>query len=195
MNNQIQSNKAVAGSLSQQATAKGQALAETFVNADAIVLVDTSRSMGMSDGFENTRYERACDELAKIQKSMPGKIAVLSFSDEVMFCPAGIPWNYEAGTDLAAALKFAKVADVPEMRFIVISDGEPTDGSGNLSPEQYCIQIAKTFKNHIDTIYIGRENGSGQDFLARLAKASGGISARDFSAAQLETTVKGLLQA
>lgn len=194
MNNQIQ-NKSVSGSLSQQAAQNGQSLAETFVNADVVVIVDTSGSMSMSDGFENSRYERACDELAKIQKNMPGKICVLSFSDQVMFCPSGVPWNYEGGTNLAAALKFAKVADVPDMRFIVISDGEPTEGFGNMSAEDYCIQIARGYKNHIDTIYIGRENGSGQEFLTRLAKASGGISARDFSAAQLETTVKGLLQA
>ena len=186
--NNIQQNKVIAGSLSQQAQQKGQSLAESFISADAIILVDTSGSMAQSDGTENTRYERACNELAKIQNTMPGKICVISFSDEVMFCPAGVPWNYSAGTDLAKALKFAKVADVPDMRFIVISDGEPND-------ESEALKVAKTYKNHIDTIYIGRENSSGQAFLAKLAKASGGISARDFSAAQLSSTVKGLLSA
>lgn len=186
--NNIQQNKVIAGSLSQQASAKGQSLAESFISTDAIILVDTSGSMAQSDGTDNTRYERACNELAKIQNTMPGKICVISFSDETMFCPAGVPWNYEAGTDLAKALKFARVADVPDMRFIIISDGEPND-------EQEALNIAKTYKNKIDTIFIGRENGSGQTFLAKLAKASGGISARDFSATQLSDTVKGLLSA
>jgi len=188
MNNQIQSNKQIAGSLAQQAAAKGQSLAESFLSADCIVVVDTSGSMALKDGTEVTRYARACDELAKVQNSMPGKICVLSFSDSVMFCPNGIPWNYSMGTDLAAALKFAKIADVLEMRFIIISDGEPDD-------ERAALAIAKTYSNRIDTIYIGNSHGSGQEFLTRLAKASGGIGIQNFSAAQLEQTVKGLLSA
>jgi len=74
MNNQIQSNKQIAGSLAQQAAAKGQSLAESFLSADCIVVVDTSGSMALKDGTEVTRYARACDELAKVQNSMPGKI-------------------------------------------------------------------------------------------------------------------------
>ena len=115
--NLLRKNQPVAGSLAQQASTTGKSLAESFISADCIVLVDTSGSMGMSDGFENTRYERACDELAKIQRTMPGKICVISFSDDAMFCPSGVPWNYSSGTDLARALKFSKVADVDDMRF------------------------------------------------------------------------------
>jgi len=185
-NNQIQSNKAVAGSLAAQAQQKGQSLAEIFISADCIVLVDTSGSMGMSDGMENTRYERACDELKKIQNSMPGKICVISFSDETMFCPSGVPWDYGSGTDLARALKFSKIADVPDMRFIVISDGQPDD-------PQAAINAANQYNNRIDTIFIGGSSNEGQAFLERLANASGGKAARDFSAAKLSDTVKGLL--
>jgi hypothetical protein len=186
--NLLRKNQPVTGSLAQQAQQKGQSLAESFISADCIVLVDTSGSMGMSDGMENTRYERACDELKKIQNSMPGKICVISFSDETMFCPAGVPWDYGMGTDLARALKFSKVADVPDMRFIVISDGQPDD-------PQAAINAASQYKNRIDTIFIGGSSNEGQAFLERLAKASGGIAARDFSAAQLSDTVKGLLSA
>jgi hypothetical protein len=178
----------VPGSLSQQASAKGQSLAETFISADCIVIVDTSGSMGGSDNTERSRYDRACDELRKIQASMPGKIAVISFSSEVMFCPAGVPWNYSSGTQLDKALIFARIADVPEMRFIVISDGQPDDESAALAE-------ARKYQNKIDTIYIGPAGERGERFLSRLASESGGISAKDFSAHKLAETVRGLLTA
>jgi len=185
MNNNL-SLRPVAGSIAAQSAATNKPLAETFVNADVIVIVDTSGSMSQTDGTERTRYERACAELEKVQATMPGKICVISFSDECLFCPSGIPWNYGHGTDLAKALKFAKIADVQDMRFIVISDGEPDD-------EREALTIAGHYKNHIDTIYIGSQDGGGQNFLARLAQASGGFSAKDFSAHQLSNTVYGLL--
>jgi len=185
MNNNL-SLRPVSGSIAAQSAAAHKPLAETFINADVIVIVDTSGSMGQTDGTERTRYERACAELEKVQATMPGKICVISFSDDCLFCPSGVPWDYQRGTDLVKALNFAKVADVPEMRFIVISDGEPDD-------EQAALDTARKYKNHIDTIYIGSKNGSGQDFLARLASVSSGISAKDFSAHQLSSTVYGLL--
>lgn len=95
-------------------------------------------------------------------------MALLSFSSDVVFCPNGIPFQFGGMTDLAKALKFAKVADLASgMRFIVISDGEPDD-------EKEALAVAKTYRNRIDTIFVGREGAEGQDFLNRLAKASGG---------------------
>jgi hypothetical protein len=188
MSNQLSKVPPVPGSLAQQAAANHISLAETFVSADVIVIVDTSGSMGSHDGTERSRYSRACDELRKIQASMPGKIAVLSFSDEVKFYPSGVPVNFGQGTDLAKALKFAKIADVPEMRFIIISDGDPND-------EQEALTEATKFKNHIDTIYIGPIGESGEKFLALLASKSGGHAAKDFAGHNLETTIKGLLSA
>jgi len=106
----------------------------------------------------------------------------------VMFCPSGVPWDYGTSTHLDAALKFARIADVEGMRFIVISDGQPDDESAALAE-------ARKYKNKIDTIYTGPAGESGERFLARLASESGGISAKDFSAHQLAETVKGLLTA
>ena len=177
----------IPGSLASQAAATGQSIAQTFVSADVIVLVDTSSSMSHADGVEQkSRYERACDELAKVQASLPGKIAVLSFADFTLFCPSGIPTAPCGITDLTGALSFARVADIEGMKFIVISDGEPND-------ELSAIQIAGHYKNKIDTIYIGPERGGGQRFLERLARESGGEFAKDFAAKQLAHTVRGLL--
>lgn len=162
-------NAIIPGSLGAISAKTGASLAESFVNADAIIIVDTSGSMASEDLNDGkTRYQRACDELAMLQNSLPGKIAVLAFSGSTIFCPSGKPFRFGGGTDLKGALKFAKVADIPGMRFIVISDGQPDDAEGAL-------QIAKTYKNKIDVIYVGPEqHPTGRDFLLRLARASGG---------------------
>jgi Mg-chelatase subunit ChlD len=178
----------IPGSLASQAANTGHSIAETFIGADVIVLVDTSSSMIDRDRTDKSRYERACDELAKVQALLPGKIAVLSFGDMVLFCPSGVPTQPCGMTDLTGALSFAKVADVDGMQFIVISDGEPND-------EPSALLVASTYKNKIDTIFIGSESDGGARFLAQLAAASGGQSIKDFSAKQLSSSVKGLLNA
>jgi len=178
----------IPGSLASQAVNTGHSIAETFVGADVIVLVDTSSSMRDRDRTDKSRYERACDELAKVQASLPGKIAVLSFGDMVLFCPSGIPTQPCGMTNFTGALSFAKVADIEGMKFIIISDGEPND-------EKSALQVARTYQNKIDTIFIGGEGDGSARFLAQLATASGGQSIKDFSAKQLEISVKGLLNA
>jgi hypothetical protein len=184
MNTQI-----IQGSLGAIAAQDKKSIAETFVNADVVILTDTSISMCAEDaGNGLSRYEKACNELKNLQASLPGKLALLSFSDDVIFCPNGVPFNYKGGTDLTRALKFAKMADVKGMRFIVISDGEPHD-------EQGALDVAKTYKNRIDTIYVGPEGGEGQAFLRRLAKASGGQGVTSAQVKSLESTVKHLLTA
>lgn len=183
MNNQI-----IAGSINAIAQQSGKSIAETFVNADVIVIVDTSGSMSDHDSRGGrSRYEVACEELAQLQRNLPGKIAVLSFSDEVAFCPAGIPQFFQAGTQLDKALKFAKIADVPKMRFILISDGQPDD-------EQSALTVAKTYKNHIDVIYVGPEtHPTGREFLQRLAATTGGKTVTADAAKQLADKVTHLL--
>jgi len=180
----------VPGSLGAIAQQSGMSLAESFLNADIVILIDTSGSMhnaDMRDGENLSRYAVACDELKKIQASLPGKIALLSFSSDVQFCPSGIPFDFGGMTELAKALRFAKMADVDGMRFIVISDGEPDSEADALS-------IAKTYKNKIDTIYIGPANGGGKKFLERLAQVSGGQDIT-INTKELASSVKLLLTA
>jgi len=177
----------IKGSLGAIAQQNNQSIAETFINADVIIIVDTSGSMCAEDSRGGkSRYDVACEELKNLQASLPGKLALLSFSDDVIFCPSGIPFNYEGGTDLAKALKFAKVADVTGIRFIVISDGEPQNEEG-------CISVAKTFRAKIDTIYVGPEGGDGQAFLRKLAKASGGQGVTAAQVKELAANVQKLL--
>ena len=165
MNNAI-----VIGSLANIANRDGTSLAESFLNAEAVLLVDCSGSMMARDSRNGaSRYDVAVEELGKLQAAMPGKLAVLGFSDRTEFCPGGIPAFQGGGTDLAGALKFAKMADIPGMKIIVISDGEPDDA-------QAALAVAATYGAPIDTIFVGPENDyiGGRAFLQRLAAACHG---------------------
>lgn len=189
MTNQLDTRKGiVTGSIADVAKRSGQSLAQTFVNAECVILVDTSGSMGAADSRGGrTRYDVACEELAALQGAMPGRIAVLSFANETMFCPDGKPWNQNGGTDLAGALKFAKVADVPGIRFIVISDGEPDNAPLAL------LEAAK-YKSRIDVIYVGPESlPAGREFLTKLAQTSGGQVVTADRAKALADSAKRLL--
>jgi len=183
MNNTI-----VPGSLSAMARAGRTSIAQSFMSAECIVIVDTSGSMDTPDSRGGkTRYAVAREELTYLQGQMPGKLAVLAFSSDVVFCPNGVPYNYGLGTDLAKALKFAKVADVPGMRFILISDGEPAE------PGE-CLKIARTFKNRIDVVYVGPEDSPfGREFLTDLSRACGGVTVTSDRAKELGATVQKLL--
>lgn len=197
------SNAIVPGSLSDVARQENQSLATSFLTADAIVIVDTSGSMNARDadaapktvaswdeGIRHhtsgrTRYEAACDELTTLQAQLPGKIAVVAFSDGAEFCWSGRPPYFGGGTNLAGALRFVQPADGTGMRLIVISDGYPDDADAAL-------QAARGFTSRIDTIYIGQPGSAGERFLARLAAASGGQHSLN-TVPQLAQRIVGLL--
>ena len=95
----------VPGSVGDVAEKSGVGVAEAFLGADYIVLVDTSGSMGDRDSRDGrSRYDVACRELAKLQGKYPGKVAVYAFSEDTAFCPGGVPTYYGGGTNLAGAL-------------------------------------------------------------------------------------------
>jgi len=177
------------GSISDLMQNENMTLAESFLTCDCVVLFDVSGSMEMMDGTHESRYDRGVQQLKNLQASMPGKIAVVQFADSVQFMPGGVPLMDISGygTDLAAGLRFIRIADVPEMRFIVISDGAPDS-------ETMALTEARKFTEKIDTVYIGSESGDGRDFLHRLANASGGQSL-DSAAENIEKDVVYLLNA
>jgi Mg-chelatase subunit ChlD len=180
-------NAIIAGSLSAVAKQENKSIAETFVHADLIVIVDTSGSMDQKDSRGGkSRYTVACEELTALQANHPGKIAVIAFSNEAIFCPGGVPVYLGGGTDMAGALQFAAIADVPAMQFVLISDGEPDD-------EAKVLRIAKTYRNKISTIYVGpEEKPVGRDFLQRLAEATGGKTVTVDRAKELKAGIETL---
>ena len=148
-------------------------LAESFMTCDCIVLFDVSGSMMMRDDMKRTRFERGVKELKAIQEAQPGRYAVIQFGSRVDFMPGGVPVMGISGgtTNLTDALKYAQIADeIPGMRFIVISDGEPDNRITALA-------AAAQYQNRIDTVFIGAEDDrwqEGQNFLTELAQRSGG---------------------
>lgn len=181
MNSQI-----VRGSLAAIATEQNVSLAEAWLSVDAVILVDVSGSMSQRDGREKTRLEQAREALTNLQNNMSGKIALFTFSDDVKFVPNGYIPGTEGLTNLAGALRFVHIADrIPQMKFILISDGEPDDPQAAMSE-------ARRFANKIDVIFIGREGSGGQKFLQDLARATGGKS-KTADAAMIETETAKLL--
>lgn len=180
----------VPGSIAAVSFQTKASVAETFVNADAVIVVDTSGSMDAADSRGGlTRYAVACDELAKLQRNMPGKLAVIAFSDTAIFCPGGQPYQFHGGTNLAHALAFAKIADVTGMRFYVISDGYPDDAPAALNE-------AARYKAPISTIYVGPESDqAGRQFLAQLASTAHGQAVKAERVMELADKMITLLQA
>lgn len=184
------SSSIVKGSISQLAKQTGKSIAEIFEGVELIAFVDTSGSMDAPDSRGGkTRYQVACEDLRTLQEQNPGKVAVFSFSSHTKFCPSGVPVNQREGTLISVALNAGKPADIPGgMKFVLISDGEPLD-------ELEALAVAKTYNNKIDTIYVGPETDrGGRDFLARLAKASGGSSIQAYRAMNLLPVVQKLLE-
>jgi hypothetical protein len=135
-----------------------------------------------------SRHEAAEQELRRLQETMPGKLAVVAFSDMAEFCPAGIPRRMNSGTNLTGALRFVQAADGTGIRFVVISDGQPDD-------ESAALDVARQFTSRIDTVYIGPEGGTGRAFLQRLARESGGQYAKSKAPGMLAEQVTLLLKA
>ena len=163
MNNQI-----AVGSLSDVAQRQNISLAESFLSAKIVVLLDTSGSMNYGDAPNGkTRKEHAEKALTSIQGRYPGAVALITFASHVDFVPSGKPYWGGGTTDLTAGLEFVKIADDCGLKIVVISDGEPND-------ERSALQVARTFNDKIDVIYCGREGEYGEQFLQQLAAESGG---------------------
>lgn len=178
----------IPGSIGAIAQREGISLAESFASADVVAIVDVSASMDARDSRGGrSRYDVACEELAALQNANPGKVAILAFSDSTIFCPSGQPPRLFGSTNLAGALAFARVADTGDVRFVVISDGQPDDAEGALSE-------ARRFRGRIDVVYVGPESSPmGRDFLTRLAQVRGGVTVTADRAAELATQTQRLL--
>ncbi len=177
----------VPGSLGAVAKRDGMGIAESFLSADTLAVIDVSGSMADRDSRNGqSRYDTACLELARLQAELPGKIGVVAFSSWTEFVPGGQPPFIGGGTDLAGALRFVQPAD-GTVSFIIISDGWPDE------PDK-ALTIARTFKSKISTIYTGPESDRhGADFLRALAAASGGKHITADRAQELAERAKTLM--
>lgn len=163
-------------------------LAESFLSAQIVVLLDNSGSMGANDGpMGQTRRKAAEIQLVGLQKKFPGQIALICFADHSVYSPGGIIVPCGGSTDMKGVLEFAKMADDCGLKIIIISDGFPNDPSRTL-------EIARTYQTKIDAIYIGPEtDSSGRDFLEQLVSVTGGKFIKSDEVGQLEDGVETLL--
>lgn len=184
----VTNNSLVTGSIGQIAQRDGLSIAESFMSADYIALVDVSGSMGAHDSRGGKqRYTVACEELTHLQNTLPGKIAVFAFSSGTVFVPGGVPPFESGDTDLAGALRFVKPADGCVQSFVVISDGEPND------PEK-ALALAATMTSRIDVVYVGPESDRrGAQFLEMLARAAGGRFVKADRAQELADKIQTLM--
>ncbi|NNJ12097.1 VWA domain-containing protein [Chloroflexales bacterium ZM16-3] len=169
----------VAGSLTDMARQNGGKITPP----ELIVLFDISYSMNdrdatLLDGLTASRYQAGCEQLAIIQRKLPGKVAVIAFSQVVTVCPNGVPPEPESTTNLRAALEKAKGADSGTVRFVVISDGLPDDPGAAL-------ELAQAFTGKIDTVLVGNLSeyyrAGAVEFMTKLAATTGGTFMRDAS--------------
>jgi Mg-chelatase subunit ChlD len=184
MNNQM-----TIGSLSAMAQHQNISLAESFMQADCVLLLDESGSMDSQDTLDNkSRRQVAREEVIKLQKNFPGKIALIIFSDKPIFCPSGFPQTLGGGTNLYDALQYIKCCDNTGMKLIIVSDGIPS------RPED-CLKLASAFASKIDVIFIGNENDyeGGRKFLEKLASVTGGQALKSDALGLLSKEVETLL--
>lgn len=179
----------VKGSLSAIAARDNISLAQSFLGAEVILLVDESGSMSKTDAFGGlSRYQAAENDVIRLQAKHEGKVALICFSDTVLFCPTGNCVRFGGGTNMAKALDYVHIADDTGIKIILISDGLPNDQKATL-------EAAKKFKSNISTIFIGPENDSegGRAFLELLAKTTGGQSITSDSPGLLMKPVETLM--
>ncbi len=184
MNNAI-----VSGSLSDIAQTKNQSLAESFLNAEMVILLDNSGSMATGDApGKRMRREMAEEHLTRIQGKFPGKVALICFADDVQFVPDGNPTYVGVGTNIANALQFIHIADDCDLKIVLVSDGEPDN-------KQTALDTARQFESKIDTIFCGPEDDiyGGRRFLQKLADITGGQFFQSDKPGMLADSVETLL--
>jgi Mg-chelatase subunit ChlD len=176
--------KAAAQPVAEETVAK---LKRRFANCsdEVVVLLDNSGSML---DFIGGAKMRKCDHLRiaveDVLKAYP-KVRLFTFDSSVREIgsvkairePMG-------GTDLAGALDAA--AGLKPRKTIIVSDGLPDD--------QHAAELAADLvTGSIDTIYCGPDAHPAAQFLAKLARAAGGVSFSWDGFKPLGDRIRGLL--
>ena len=177
------------GSIFDVAAATKSKPEDVLAEADVIVMLDLSSSMATRLNDGTTRYDRAVEALSDIQKNFPGRVVLITFSGNAKMELGGMPGIASGSTNIYAALELAHQFDDMDSKFYLISDGEPTDTS-----ELRIFDLAKTFKDPINCIFIGQDDDySGMKFMKELARITKGIDSGRIEPAMLGETLKLLV--
>lgn len=171
---------ALVGSISQVAHAAGMSEADAMLEAQVVVAMDTSISMGECDagkGRDEERYTVACDELAVLQSQRPGQIVVMSWSNYAIWCADGVPVNQQGGTDIVSAIRaFVDAGFDDLLTLTIMADGEVAEAQ-----QKEAKRLVSKMKSKVNTIYIGNtetdDGKAGAKFLAELARVGRGKTA------------------
>ncbi len=171
------------GSIKDVAESRGERLENVLVEADVVVMLDTSGSM------KGGKDDRAEEALRQIQRTFPGRVVLIEFSDLAWFRWNGLPeWRYK-GTNMDLALEKALKFKGMDMKFYFISDGMPSGNSG-----EQALHLAQELGEPINTIFIGSDTDyRGQDFLRRLGQVGGGKTIDHLKVEKLGDTVTKML--
>lgn len=176
--------KLAEGSIYDVAERRNERPEDIIAEADVIVLLDESGSM------HGRKHEVAVENLRLLQRKFPGRVLLGSFSSVAKWHFNGLPSSPAGGTNMDRALDLAfDFGQIEDTKIYLISDGQPTMGSGPRA-----LEIARQYKAPINTIFIGSDTDyHGQEFLMKLAKASGGENKRKVDVGDMEETVTKLL--
>lgn len=154
-----------------------QRKAEIVKEGETLLLLDASGSMEDSDANGVPKMKT----LGKMIKIMPSADKIYFNSDIFNYGKRIDTPKPDGNTDLALAFKYVKSNYMNKYnKIILISDGEPHS-------ESEALQAALTLNQPINIIFIGNKGSSGENFMQRLAKATGGTNitlsekSKDFS--------------
>jgi len=184
-----QNRDVIKGSVYDVATSKGVKPEDVLAEADVVVMIDISSSMTDRTNDGRTRFDKAVDALTDIQKSFPGRVVLISFADGAKMELSGMPTRPSGMTNIKGALEIAKNFDGMDTKFYLISDGEP-----NCGPDSDIFDLAATFEDPINCIFIGEDRDlDGIAFMKELAKLTGGIDSGRIEPSMLGDTIKLLI--
>lgn len=178
----------VRGSITDVVQKTGKSVSEIIMDAEILVLFDSSSSMLYRDAREGrSRFSAASDDLRKIQGDNPGKVFLVCFSDSVTPCIDGNPVDPYGGTGLTDALNYCKMTNDSDFKLVVISDGSPNSS-------EMALRAARMLTCKIHTIHIGsKSDKSGIEFMKKLANVGGGSSSKSEIAGDLMSGMTLLL--
>jgi len=190
MSNLIKDNSNLAeGSVFDTSNSQGVKPEDVLANCDVIVMLDISGSMdAFVYGANKNRWEAAVDQLRLIQRTFPGRVALIQFGGMVTgFRFNGIPDRPTGSTPMHEAMAIAHDFDNQGKQFYLISDGQP-------DRVEIVHQWAKAFVSPINTIFIGDDNDiSGIRLLGEVSRFSGGEASGKLEPQMLGEAMKLLI--
>src|SRR5690606_1621795 len=186
-NIQKSTNKPAIGSITDLARRRNMLPEAIMAEADIVILFDHSGSMGAFLPNGERVWHAAVRALEGVQAANDGRVVLVAFDSIPTLCLSGRPPEPAGGTALGGALRKVKPLDIEGTKFILISDGQPTDGI------EQNIALARTFTCPIDCIFIGSDNDrAGIAFMNRLSEATGGRHSKGaVDPLLLESHIKG----